>query len=283
MAFHFPVMPRIFMALARADCSPIVEILASTPTIPDNCQWCTFLRNHDELTLEMVTPDERQFMWETYAPVPRMRLNLGIRRRLAPLLDGDRRKIELAHSILFSLPGSPILYYGDEIGMGDNIALDDRDGVRTPMQWDDGPHAGFTSPEVPASRLYSPLIDDAAFGYRSANVAGQQADPTSLWQTLRHMIATRKAHPVFSRGESVLLSLQGGSGLVVLRFSREGIMVAVHNLTPEPQELWLDLAEWIGARVREVLSESVDYPPASAAFPVELGPYGYAWLALERR
>jgi maltose alpha-D-glucosyltransferase/alpha-amylase len=134
MAFHFPVMPRIYMALARADSAPVVNILRATPPIPDNCQWCTFLRNHDELTLEMVTPEEREFMWRTYAPVPRMKLNLGIRRRLAPLLDGDRRKIELLNSLLFTLPGSPIVYYGDEIGMGDNIWLDDRNGVRTPFE-----------------------------------------------------------------------------------------------------------------------------------------------------
>ena len=144
MGFHFPIMPRIYMALKKGRYEDMAEIMRRTPPIPENCQWCTFLRNHDELTLEMVTPEERQWMWEQYAPEPRMKLNLGIRRRLAPLLDNDRRKIELANSLLFTLPGSPIIYYGDEIGMGDNLDLFDRNGVRTPMQWDDSPNAGFS-------------------------------------------------------------------------------------------------------------------------------------------
>ena len=192
LAFHFPLMPRIFMALKQGERTPIVWALEQTPAIPEGCQWVTFLRNHDELTLEMVTPEERQWMWERYAPEPRMRQNLGIRRRLAPLLDNDRRKIELAFSLLFTLPGAPILYYGDEIGMGDNIWLEDRNGLRTPMQWDATPQAGFSS----SGRAYAPVIREALYAPASVNVTDQQADPASLWHTLRNMIALCKAHPV---------------------------------------------------------------------------------------
>ena len=200
MNFHFPLMPRIFMALARADRSPILDILARTPPIPESCQWATFLRCHDELTLEMVTPEERQFMWDFYAPEPRMRLNLGIRRRLAPLLGNDRAaRIELANSLLFTLPGSPVVYYGDEIGMGDDIWLDDRDGVRTPMQWTAGPNAGFSTAE--AADLYAPVIDDESYGYRQINVESQRGDPHSLLNRMRQMIRVRKAIPAFGRGE----------------------------------------------------------------------------------
>ena len=173
MNFHFPLMPRIFMALARADRSPIEEILARTPPLPESCQWGAFLRCHDELTLEMVTPEERQYMWNTYAPEPRMRLNLGIRRRLAPLLGNDQARIELANSLLLTLTGSPVLYYGDEIGMGDNIWLEDRDGVRTPMQWTDAPNAGFSAADP--SLLHDPVIDDPIYGYRQINVAARHA------------------------------------------------------------------------------------------------------------
>ena len=175
MNFHFPLMPRIFMALAQADRTPIEEILARTPPLPASCQWGTFLRCHDELTLEMVTPEERQFMWDFYAPEPRMRLNLGIRRRLAPLLGNDRRRIELANSLLLTFIGSPVLYYGDEIGMGDNIWLEDRDGVRTPMQWDDSSNAGFSS--AAPSALGDPVIKDDIFGYRRVNVAAHAPIP----------------------------------------------------------------------------------------------------------
>ncbi len=213
MGFHFPVMPRIFMALRQADRTPLVWILGRTPPIPDNCQWCTFLRNHDELTLEMVTEEERQWMWQEYAPEPRMRLNLGIRRRLAPLLDDDRRKIELANSLLFTLPGSSILYYGDEIGMGDNIWLPDRNGVRTPMQWTSAVNAGFSS-AAPKS-LYLPLIDNSVYGPAHINVADERAHPDSLLNRLRRLIAVRKQHPAFGRGSFTWVECEvaGGSGL----------------------------------------------------------------------
>ncbi len=189
LAFHFPLMPRIYMSIKSADRSPMVWIMQQTPPIPDNCQWCTFLRNHDELTLEMVTPEERQWMWEQYAPEDRMRLNLGIRRRLAPLLDNDRRKIEMANSLVFTMPGTPIIYYGDEIGMGDNIWLPDRNGVRTPMQWNDGPNAGFST--ASQERLYSPVIEGPVYGPRGGQCgerASRSGFPAQLDET-RHFRA----------------------------------------------------------------------------------------------
>ena len=179
MGFHFPLMPRIYMALRKADKQPLEWVLKRTPPIPEDCQWCVFLRNHDELTLEMVTEEERQWMWQEYAPDARMRLNLGIRRRLTPLLDNDRRKIDVANSLLFTMPGSPIIYYGDEIGMGDNIWLPDRNGVRTPMQWEDGLNAGFSS--ATEDQVYAPVIQDDPYGVQWVNVAAQQADPGSQY------------------------------------------------------------------------------------------------------
>src|SRR5512138_948426 len=186
MGFHFPIMPRIYMALKKGRADDMHEILKRTPQIPPTCQWCIFLRNHDELTLEMVTEEERQWMWRQYAPDPRMKLNLGIRRRLAPLLDNDQHKIELAHSLLLTLPGSPILYYGDEIGMGDNIWLFDRNGVRTPMQWNTGSNAGFS--DAASESLFAPVIDDEVFGAAHVNVEAQRQDPESLWSVIRQMI-----------------------------------------------------------------------------------------------
>ena len=197
MAFHFPVMPRLYMAIATGDATPVVDILAATPPIPDSCQWGIFLRNHDELTLEMVSEEERAFMYATYAPDPAMRKNMGIRRRLAPLLDGDRRKIELMHGLLLSLPGSPILYYGDEIGMGDEYLLEDRDGVRTPMQWDGSANAGFSS----AGELYLPVVTADGYRPQSVNVADQQADDGSLLHWLRRLLTVRRAVPVLGAGD----------------------------------------------------------------------------------
>jgi maltose alpha-D-glucosyltransferase/alpha-amylase len=278
MAFHFPVMPRIFVALRQAESEPIVSILQATPPIPDECQWCTFLRNHDELTLEMVTETERQWMWREYAPEPRMRLNLGIRRRLAPLLDGDRRKIELAMALLFALPGSPILYYGDEIGMGDNIWLGDRDGVRTPMQWTDGPNAGFSVAET----LYAPVIDDERFGYGRVNVAAQRADPNSLWHSLRKLLLIRKEHPSFGRGSYEFVESTSRSVLTIVRVYLSGIIVSVNNLSPLPQHVQLDLRRWHGMSVYDLISgrtlPNVSYNP----YLLALQPYEYLWLRLGR-
>ena len=281
MAFHFPVMPRIYMALARADRTPIVDILARTPPIPANCQWCTFLRNHDELTLEMVTPEERDSMWRTYAPEARMRLNLGIRRRLAPLLDGDRRKVELLSSILFTLPGAPIIYYGDEIGMGDNIWLDDRDGVRTPLQWDAGPNAGFSTRDVPPERLYAPLIADERFGYQRVNVAAQRADPDSLWHTLRRMIAVRKQQRAFGQGACEFLPVENRAALAVVRTFAEETILAIHSFSPAEQHILLDLRRWSGARVHDLLAARTLRQVTPDPHPLALPPYGYLWLKLE--
>jgi maltose alpha-D-glucosyltransferase/alpha-amylase len=278
MAFHFPVMPRIFMALAQGDRQPILDILARTPSIPESCQWCTFLRCHDELTLEMVTEEERTFLWDFYAPEPRMRLNLGIRRRLAPLLDNDRRKIELANSILFTLPGSPIIYYGDEIGMGDNIWLEDRDGLRTPMQWSDDQNAGFSIARP--SRLYSPVIDGDEFGYRKVNVQAQRNDPSSLFHTMRKMISTRKRHKSFGRGDCQFLHPDNTAVLAYIRRYEAETILVVNNLSSSPQSVALELALFSGSFPRDILSGTSFPPVADKPYVLPLDPYQYIWLLL---
>ncbi len=278
MNFHFPVMPRIYMALARADRTPILEILARTPPLPKGCQWGTFLRCHDELTLEMVTPEERKFMWDFYAPEPRMRLNLGIRRRLAPLLGNDRARIELANSILFTLPGSPVIYYGDEIGMGDNIWLDDRGGVRTPMQWNHTPGAGFS--DADPSKFYFPLISDDTSGYQRVNVAQQRGDAGSLLNRIRTMMAVRKANPTFGRGDFKVLEPRNKAVLAFLRSWNGVTLLSVNNLSTEPQSVALDLSAFAGATPVDLFTgerlDAVTQAPLSLALP----PSGYRWLAL---
>ena len=278
MAFHFPVMPRIFMALAQGDRQPILDILARTPSIPESCQWCTFLRCHDELTLEMVTEEERTFMWDFYAREPRMRLNLGIRRRLAPLLDNDRRKIELANSILFTLPGSPIIYYGDEIGMGDNIWLEDRDGVRTPMQWSDEKNAGFSTAHP--SRLYSPVIDDRMFGPQKVNVRAQRNDPSSLFHTMRKMISTRKKHKSLGRGDCQFLHPDSTAVLIYIRQHEDESILVVNNLSSSPQSVALELAPFFGSSPRDILSGASLPSIADKPYVLVLDPYQYLWLLL---
>jgi maltose alpha-D-glucosyltransferase/alpha-amylase len=274
MGFHFPVMPRIYMALARADRTPIQSILAATPAIPDNCQWCTFLRNHDELTLEMVTPEEREFMWNTYAPEPRMRLNLGIRRRLASLMGGDRRKIELLNSILFTLPGAPIVYYGDEIGMGDNLWLDDRNGVRTPMQWDSSTNAGFSSADP--SLLYNPAITGGQFGFEKVNVKSQAEDPTSLWHTIRHMIHIRKENAVFRCDSYQILPLQDVSVLAIRRDCEGNAVLAIHNLSGESRQVSIELPG-LQAQITDFFTAEAVQTSASR-LQIRIEPYGYRWL-----
>jgi maltose alpha-D-glucosyltransferase/alpha-amylase len=276
MAFHFPVMPRIFKALKLGDATDILDIMDKTPSIPDNCQWCVFLRNHDELTLEMATEEDRQLLWRLYAPEERMRLNLGIRRRLAPLLDNDRRKIELANAILFSLPGAPIIYYGDEIGMGDNIWLFDRNGVRTPMQWSAEPGAGFSQadPEI----FWAPLIDDDAYGYQTVNVAAQRADPTSLFHTMKHFIATRKAHPVLGWGRCDFIRSANKAILAYLRRTDEAQMLIVCNLSGQPQTVELSLPEFVGMTPRDVLSDDSLAPVTEGDYKLRLEAYQYRWL-----
>ncbi len=270
MGFHFPLMPRIFMALQKGCRDDIVEILRRTPSIPANCQWCTFLRNHDELTLEMVTPEEREWMWEQYAPDSRMRINLGIRRRLAPLLGNDRRKIELAHSLLLTLPGSPVLYYGDEIGMGENLSLPDRNGVRTPMQWDASPSAGF-SPVFP----YAPFPEG---GYTPAllNVAAQSNDPQSLFHRLRHMLAIRKRPHVFGRGSlNWLEEIQNPSVAAYTRVLAGEIVLVLQNLSDLPQAI--AIAPNLRGVARDLLTGQVHHLRASFS----LLPYQFMWLSLE--
>ncbi len=267
MAFHFPLMPRIFMALKQERRDALAWVMSVTPPIPHNAQWATFLRNHDELTLEMVTEEERQWMWEQYAPDPQMRLNLGIRRRLAPLLDGDRRKILLAHALLFAFPGTPFLYYGDEIGMGDNISLPDRDGVRTPMQWTpEPPNAGFTAPDV---RPYAPVIAAAPYGYPWVNVAAQRAKPDSLLHALRRMIAVRKAHPAFGVGEFAWEDVGTTSVAAFWRTTPEERLLLVHNLSARPQEIRLPGGEYAG-----LFGGDGEATGGKRALP----PYGCLWL-----
>jgi maltose alpha-D-glucosyltransferase/alpha-amylase len=275
MNFHFPLMPRLFMALARADRTPIQQIMVRTPDLPESCQWGTFLRCHDELTLEMVTPEERAFMWDFYAPEARMRLNLGIRRRLAPLLDNDLRRIQVAHSILLTFIGSPFLYYGDEIGMGDNIWLEDRDGLRTPMQWDDSPNAGFSTASREA--LTDPVIEDGVYSYRQVNVQAQEADPNSLLNWIRRVLRVRKQHPAFGRGQLRLLELSNRAVLAYVREYEGERILLLHNLASTGQETTLDLSGRVG-RIVDLLSGEVWVSAASTTFPVALEPYGYRWL-----
>ncbi len=278
MNFHFPVMPRIYMALAYGDRTPIVEILERTPPLPVGCQWGIFLRCHDELTLEMVTPDERKAMWEIYAPEPRMRLNMGIRRRLAPLLGNDRQRIDLANSILLTLPGSPVLYYGDEIGMGDNIWLEDRGGVRTPMQWDDTPGAGFSAAEP--EQFYAPLISDDVYGYQRVNVAAQRADEDSLLNRLRTMIRVRAANVEFGRGDFTMLHPANRAVLAFLRTAGEGVLLSVNNLTPQPQAVELDLAALAGRTPVDLFTGEQLAAVTASPWQISLPADGYRWLRL---
>ncbi|AXC14938.1 Trehalose synthase [Acidisarcina polymorpha] len=279
MAFHFPLMPRIYMALRQEDRLPITDILAQTPEIPDNCQWGLFLRNHDELTLEMVTDEERDYMYLAYSADPRMRINIGIRRRLAPLVDNNRRRIELLNSLLFSFPGTPILYYGDEIGMGDNIYLGDRNGVRTPMQWSGDRNAGFS--RANPARLYSPVVMDPVWGYEAVNVEAQQSDQSSLLNWMRNMIALRKLFRVFGRGTLKFLEPENRKILAYLRELDGEIVLCVANLSRFAQPVQLDLSELEGMIPVEMLGY-VEFPAIGKQhYPLTLAPYGFLWLELQ--
>ena len=278
MAFHFPLMPRIFMSVRQGIRKPIVEIIERTPDIPDSCQWCMFLRNHDELTLEMVTDEERDYMYAEYASDPRMKINVGIRRRLAPLLDNDRRKIELLNSILFTMPGSPIIYYGDEIGMGDNIYLGDRDGVRTPMQWSPDRNAGFSGAE--AARLYLPAIVDSIYGYQGINVEAQQKSPFSLLNWMRRLVRVRKRHKAFGRGSIEFLDAENPHILAYVRRYEDDDILLVHNLSGAAQAVRLDLSQFAGRIPVEILGETEFLPIEDDPYSVTLGPYGFFWFAL---
>jgi maltose alpha-D-glucosyltransferase / alpha-amylase len=280
MAFHFPVMPRMFMALRREEAKPIIEILDLTPAIPENCQWGLFLRNHDELTLEMVTDDERDYMYEEYAKDPRMKLNLGIRRRLAPLLDAGRDEIELMHAILFSLPGAPVLYYGDEIGMGDNVYLGDRDGVRTPMQWTGDRNGGFSRADF--AQLYLPPLMDPVYGYQAVNIEAQLRTPTSLLRWLHRFIALRKEHPVFGLGSYEPLRPENPRIFAHVRRYEEDVVLCVHNLARSAQAVELDLSEYEGYVPEEMLGRSRFPRIGTLPYLLTLAPRGWFWFQLRR-
>jgi maltose alpha-D-glucosyltransferase / alpha-amylase len=283
MCFHFPLMPRMFMAVRKEQRHPIAEILAQTPEIPDVCQWGIFLRNHDELTLEMVTDEDRDYMYAEYATDPRMKINLGIRRRLFPLLDNAESMAELFHAMLFSMPGSPVMYYGDEIGMGDNIYLGDRDGVRTPMQWTPDRNAGFSTADF--AQLFLPPLMDPVYGYQAVNVEQQQRDPSSFLHWLRRMISVRRQHPVLAVGQFEMLHAQNPSVLAYLRRGvgddgEEDIVLCVNNLSrfPQPCELML---EQLAGKVPIELTGRVPFPPiGELPYFVTLAGHGFYWFEL---
>lgn len=280
MCFHFPVMPRLYMGLKQGDKRPILDILARTPAIPPGTQWLTFLRNHDELTLEMVTPTERQWMWDQYAPEPRMRLNLGIRRRLAPLLDNDKRRWLVLNALLLSLPGAPIVYYGDEIGMGDNIWLPDRHGCRTPMQWSDERNAGFST----ADQLYLPVIDDDTHGYHRLNVASQEQDSKSyLWAT-RFLLQARKQQPALTKGSMEVIPVDNPAILAYWRVSTsatEEKILCIYNLSNEQQSISLDLRDIDDHVLVDLLSSDRQIVTAWPVVKV-LAPYACHWYRIEK-
>jgi maltose alpha-D-glucosyltransferase/alpha-amylase len=292
MCFHFPVMPRMFMAVRREQRYPITEILSRTPAIPEGCQWGIFLRNHDELTLEMVTDEERDYMWAEYAKDPRMKRNIGIGRRLAPLVDNDRRLAELLHALLFSFPGSPILYYGDEVGMGDNIYLGDRDGVRTPMQWSPDRNAGFSGADF--AQLYLPPLMDPVYGYQAVNVEAGMRDPSSMLHWTKRMLEVRKQHPVFGTGSFEVVSVDNPSVLAYMRTLPGGhpggapdgdprwsdTVLCVCNLSKLAQPAELPLQRWEGKVPIELLGR-VPFPRiGELPYFVTLAPYGFYWFEL---
>ena len=279
MAFHFPLMPRIFMALRLEDRLPIVEIMGQTPAIPETCQWGLFLRNHDELTLEMVNDEERDYMYLAYSADPRMRINVGIRRRLSPLMENNRRRVELLNSLLFSFPGTPIIYYGDEIGMGDNIYLGDRNGVRTPMQWSADRNGGFS--RANPARLYSPVVMDPVYGYDTVNVEAQQDDPSSLWSWMRNLIALRKLFRVFGRGSIEFLHPVNRKILAYVRCNEGEHVLCIANLSRFAQPVELNLQQFEGMRPVEMLGY-VEFPLiGKQLYPLTLGPYGFLWFELQ--
>jgi maltose alpha-D-glucosyltransferase/alpha-amylase len=280
MAFHFPLMPRIFMALRLEDVEPVVEIMRRTPPIPDTCQWALFLRNHDELTLEMVTSDERDYMYLAYSQDPRMKLNVGIRRRLAPLVDNSVRRMELLNSLLFSFPGTPIVYYGDEIGMGDNIYLHDRNGVRTPMQWSPDRNAGFSRADP--ARLYSAPISDPVYGYQAVNVESQARDPSSLLHWMRNIIALRKLFKAFGRGTMEFLPVKNRKVLAYVRRYEEDVILCVANVSRFAQPAELDLSTFDGYVPVEVLGYTEFPRVGPAPYFVTLAPYGFYWFELRK-
>jgi len=280
MAFHFPLMPRMFMGVKLEDRKPITEILKQTPEIPENCQWCLFLRNHDELTLEMVTDLERDYMYDEYAKEKAMRLNLGIRRRLAPLLDNDRRRIELMNGMLMSMPGTPIIYYGDEIGMGDNINLGDRNGVRTPMQWDGGWNGGFSTADPEA--LYSPLMLNPVYGFQAVNVQSQKRFDHSLLAWMKRLIKIRKSTAVFGRGSIQFLYPANHRVLAYVRKLGNETILVVNNLSSSAQAVELDLKAYKGNILVEMFGRNVFPRIGELPYLLTMGPYQFYWFKIRR-
>jgi maltose alpha-D-glucosyltransferase/alpha-amylase len=278
MAYHFPLMPRMYMAIAQEDRHPITEIMAQTPDIPESCQWAIFLRNHDELTLEMVTSKERDYLWQMYAAEPRARLNLGIRRRLAPLLENDLDKIKLMNSLLLSMPGSPIIYYGDEIGMGDNIYLGDRNGVRTPMQWSPDRNAGFSRADP--QRLFLPPIMDPVYGFEAVNVEAQQREPSSLLNWMKRMLAVRRHHQAFGRGQLAFLRPGNRKILAYVRQHGDDAILCVANLSRSAQPVELDLARYKGRVPIELLGRTAFPPIGDLPYLLTLPGHGFYWFRL---
>jgi maltose alpha-D-glucosyltransferase/alpha-amylase len=278
MAFNFPLMPRIFMALRREERTPIIDIIKQLPAIPENCQWGVFLRNHDELTLEMVTAEERDYMYFEYAKDPRYKLNLGIRRRLAPLVDNSRRRIELLNSLLFTLPGSPIIYYGDEIGMGDNVYLGDRDGVRTPMQWSGDFNAGFSRADT--AQLYSPVISDPVYGYQAVNVAAQLRSSSSLLNWMKRLIKIRKQNPVFGMGSITFLEPTNTKVLAYIRSDGDTNILVVNNLSRFVQPCELDLPQFKGWTPVELIGGTRFPDIGELPYFITLGPHDFYWFRL---
>jgi maltose alpha-D-glucosyltransferase / alpha-amylase len=279
-AFHFPLMPRMFMAVKLEDRKPIIEILDQTPPIPENCQWCIFLRNHDELTLEMVTDIERDYMYDEYATDKTMRINLGIRRRLAPMMENDRRRIELLNGLLMSMPGTPIIYYGDEIGMGDNIYLGDRNGVRTPMQWNGGTNAGFSFADP--ERLYSPLISNSLYGYQVVNVDSQRRFSHSLLSWMKALIKTRNSYRVFSRGTMEFLRPSNHRVLAYIRELGNEKILVVNNLASSAQAVELDVQRYKGYIPIEMFGRNLFPRFGDLPYLLTLGPYQFYWFRLRR-
>ena len=278
-AFHFPLMPRLFMALRMEDRFPVIDILQQTPDIPANCQWAIFLRNHDELTLEMVTDEERDYMYRAYAADPQMRVNVGIRRRLAPLMQNDRRKIELMNGLLFALPGAPVIYYGDELGMGDNVYLGDRDAVRTPMQWSPDRNAGFSGANP--QRLFLPVIIDPEYHYETVNVEAQSNNPSSLLWWMRRLIALRAQHRVFGRGDIEFLLPENGKVLAFLRRDEHETVLVVANLSRHATAVTLDLHAHRGSVPVEMFGHTEFAPVSDVPYQLTLGPHGFYWFSLE--
>ena len=278
MSFHFPLMPRLYLGLRLEDTRPITDIFTHTPPIPPSCQWGLVLRNHDELTLEMVTNEERAFMYYAYAHEPDMKLNLGIRRRLAPLLDGDRRRVELLNCLLLTLPGSPIIYYGDEIGMGDNVYLGDRDGVRTPMQWTGDRNGGFSRADF--AQLYLPPLMDPVYGYQALNVEAQLRTPTSFLRWLARFIALRKEHPVFGLGTYEPQATDNPRVFAHVRRYEEDIVLCVHNLARSAQPVQLDLSRFEGLWPEEMLGRARFPRIGSLPYLLTLAPRGFYWFRL---